>query len=96
MEEPIIKESLDNLTQTMIDTTLINNPSTSWPTDISAMDTNSDGNIDLYLAPYVGDIDGSIDPSWFVFYNQLRQSHDDNNIPGLPQMQLNSVVIWPR
>jgi hypothetical protein len=44
--------------------------------------SNVNGNgIDLYLAPYVGDIDGGVDPDWFFFYDQLRQWHNDNNIP---------------
>ena len=37
--------------------------------------------IQVYLAPYIGDIDGSIDSEWLFFYDQLRKWHDDNNIP---------------
>ena len=37
--------------------------------------------VQLYLAPYIGDIDGSLDPDWFFFFNELRQWHDTNNIP---------------
>ena len=37
--------------------------------------------IQVYLAPYMGDIDGDIDQDWFFLYDQLRQWHDANNIP---------------
>lgn len=36
--------------------------------------------VELYLAPYVGDIDGGVDSDWWFFYNQLRQWHDGKNI----------------
>ncbi len=37
--------------------------------------------IQVYLAPYVGDIDGNIDEDWYFFYEELRQWHDDNSMP---------------
>ncbi|MCX6819605.1 MAG: polysaccharide deacetylase family protein, partial [Candidatus Aenigmarchaeota archaeon] len=36
--------------------------------------------IKAYIVPYVGDLDGNIDPDWYFFYNQLRQWHDNNNL----------------
>jgi len=37
--------------------------------------------VEVYFIPYIGDIDGSVDASWFAFYNKLRQWHDENSIP---------------
>ncbi|MCX6819610.1 MAG: polysaccharide deacetylase family protein, partial [Candidatus Aenigmarchaeota archaeon] len=48
--------------------------------DIIEITLDSQSQLQLYLAPYVGDIDGSINPDWFFFYNQLKQWHNDNNI----------------
>lgn len=36
---------------------------------------------EIYFVPYMGDIDGNIDPTWFFFYEKLRKWHDDQNIP---------------
>ena len=35
----------------------------------------------VYLAPYVGDIDGDIDSDWYFFYKQIGRWHDNNSIP---------------
>ena len=37
--------------------------------------------VQVYLAPYVGDIDGSIDSDWFFFYKQIGDWHNNNSIP---------------
>ncbi|MEA3229699.1 MAG: myxococcus cysteine-rich repeat containing protein [archaeon] len=37
--------------------------------------------VEVYFAPYVGDIDGNINSDWYYFYDQLRQWHDYNSIP---------------
>ena len=36
---------------------------------------------DVYIAPYVGDIDGSVSENWFHFYDTLGKFYEDNNIP---------------
>src|SRR3989344_6247473 len=35
----------------------------------------------VYIVPYVGDIDGAVNPIWFPFYNNITQFYIDNNIP---------------
>ncbi len=35
----------------------------------------------VYLVPYMGDVDGGLDPSYFPFFDFLRQWHDENGIP---------------
>ncbi len=37
--------------------------------------------IQVYLVPYVGDIDGSINSDWYFFYDKLREWHEQNQIP---------------
>ncbi len=38
--------------------------------------------LEAYVIPYIGDIDGSIDAGWYAFYDRLRRWHDDNSMPG--------------
>ena len=38
-------------------------------------------NQEIYLAPYVGDIDGHVSENWFPFYERLMNFFDDNEIP---------------
>jgi cysteine-rich repeat protein len=37
--------------------------------------------LQVYLVPYVGDIDGSIDSDWYYFYKMLWQWYNANDIP---------------
>lgn len=46
------------------------------------MMTGESGPPEVYVVPYVGDIDGGIDEDWFSFYEQLVKWHDDNSMPG--------------
>ncbi len=36
----------------------------------------------VYIAPYVGDIDGNVSEEWFFFYDMLADFHSANKIPG--------------
>lgn len=40
------------------------------------------GPLTVYVVPHVDDIDGDINENWFFFFDQLRQWHDRNSIPG--------------
>jgi len=40
------------------------------------------GPLTVYVVPHVDDIDGDINRDWFYFFDQLRQWHDRNSVPG--------------
>ena len=43
-------------------------------------DSNATINHHIYIVPYLGDIDGNVNPAWFYFYNNLTDFYDQNNL----------------
>jgi len=41
----------------------------------------SDIKEEIYIVPYLGDIDGDVSEDWFFFYEKILNFHEDNKIP---------------
>lgn len=53
------------------------------PQEIKEIDLNLTSNMSemIYIAPYVGDIDGEVSDDWLYFFGKLADFHNDNEIP---------------
>src|SRR3989338_5771191 len=52
------------------------------PKEIKEIDLNLSSNMSeiIYIAPYVGDIDGDVSDDWLYFYGKLADFHNNNQI----------------